>query len=60
MNVRIALIVMKATEARLQSVLDHGVTLNLKANDKKLVLADEVETIRADLFIAILELEGAA
>jgi hypothetical protein len=52
-------VVLKATEARLQSLLrrDPKFFVNGAGKSGEVVPVEEVEKIRADLFLAILELE---
>lgn len=50
------LIVMKATEARLEGALRSEVKL-YDGTGKQVVAAETIEEIRADLYLAILELK---
>ena len=50
------LVLLKATEARLQAVLSGSVKYMDEAN-KQMVSAGDVEEIRSDLYLAILELK---
>jgi hypothetical protein len=59
MSGRIAMIVLKATEARLEALKHQSVKYTL-SDGREALLLEHVEKIRADLFVAILDLEHAA